>query len=90
VYNNHAFIVSEASGHGMQVFDLTELRSVVNPPVTFNETAHYAGFSNSHNIAINEDSGFAYAVGTNTCSGGLHMIDISNPLNPTSAGCYSW
>jgi choice-of-anchor B domain-containing protein len=89
VYNNHAFIVSEASGHGMQVFDLTELRSVVNPPITFNETAHYAGFSNSHNIAINEASGFAYAVGTNTCSGGLHMIDISNPLNPTSAGCYS-
>ena len=23
VYNNHAFVVSEADGHGMQVFDLT-------------------------------------------------------------------
>ena len=26
VFNNHAFIVSEASGHGMQVFDLRRLR----------------------------------------------------------------
>ena len=28
VYQDHAFIVSEASGHGMQVFDLTRLRNV--------------------------------------------------------------
>ena len=32
VYADHAFIVSEASGHGMQVFDLTQLRNVPNPP----------------------------------------------------------
>lgn len=89
VYNNYAFIVSEANAHGMQVFDLTELRSVVNPPVTFAETAHYSDFGSAHNVAINEDSGYAYAVGTFTCSGGLHMVDISNPLSPTFAGCYS-
>ena len=89
VYADHAFIVSEASMHGMQVFDLTELRSVVSPPVTFAETAHYAGFSNAHNIAINEDSGYAYAVGTNTCSGGLHIVDIATPTSPSMAGCFS-
>lgn len=89
VYADHAFIVSEASGHGMQVFDLTQLRSVVNPPVTFSTTAHYAGFTNAHNIAINSDSGFAYAVGTNTCGAGLHMVDISTPGAPVSAGCYA-
>ena len=89
VYSDHAFIVSEASGHGMQVFDLTELRNVVSPPVTFAEAAHYNAFSNAHNIAINEDSGFAYAVGTNTCSGGLHMVNIQNPTAPTNAGCVS-
>ncbi len=86
---DYAFIVSEASGHGMQVFDLTELRSVASPPVTFSATAHYSQFGNAHNIVVNEDSGFAYAVGTSTCSGGLHMIDISDPLNPTNAGCFS-
>ena len=89
VYLDHAFIVSEASDGGMQVFDLTRLRTVSSPPVTFSETAHYAGVSDAHNIAINEDSGFAYAVGTDTCDGGLHMINIQNPANPTSAGCFS-
>ena len=94
VYNNHAFIVSEAIGHGMQVFDLTQLDAVdrTNLPVTFSETAHYNGMSSAHNIAINEDSGFAYIVGVSgkkNCSGGLHMVDLSDPLNPSFAGCYS-
>lgn len=86
---NYAYIVSEASGHGIQIFDLTRLRNVTNPPVTFLEDGFYSQFSNAHNIAINEDSGYAYAVGTNTCSGGLHMVNLSNPTNPTFAGCYS-
>ena len=30
VYSDHAYIVSEASLHGLQVFDLTQLRSVTN------------------------------------------------------------
>ena len=89
VYSDHAFIVTEASLSGMQVFDLTRLRTVSSPPATFSETAHYAEFSDAHNIAINEDSGFAYVVGTNTCEGGLHMINIQNPTNPTMAGCFS-
>lgn len=89
VYNNYAFVVSEASGHGMQVFDLTQLRNVVSPPVTFTQTTYYSEFGNAHNIVINEDSGYAYAVGTNTCSGGLHMVNIQTPASPTNAGCFS-
>lgn len=89
VFSDHAFIVSEASGHGMQVFDLTQLRSVTSPPATFSNTAHYDDFGNAHNIVINEDTGFAYGVGTSDCSGGLHMVDIQDPLNPTFAGCFS-
>jgi choice-of-anchor B domain-containing protein len=89
VYADHAFVVSEAGGHGMQVFDLTQLRDVVSPPVTFAETAHYPGFGNAHNVAINEDTGFAYAIGSSTCSGGLHMVNIQDPDNPTNAGCFS-
>ena len=89
VYENHAFVVSEANGHGMQVFDLTRLRSVANPPETFSEDAHYDEFGSAHNIIINEDSGYAYAVGTSSYSGGPHFIDIQNPTNPIAAGGFS-
>ena len=90
VYQNHAFIVSEASGHGMQVFNLTELRNVSNPPAQFTATTHYGQFGNAHNIFINEDTGFAYAVGTSTCGpGGLHIIDISTPSLPSFSACVS-
>jgi choice-of-anchor B domain-containing protein len=90
VYANHAYVVADSAGdHGLQVFDLTELRDVPNPPVTFQETAHYAGFGSAHTLAIDVDTGFAYANGSDTCRGGLHMIDIRSPENPTFAGCYS-
>ncbi len=88
VYNNHAFIVSEASGHGMQVFDLTRLRNITSPQ-TFTSDAHYTGFGNCHNISINEATGFAYAIGTSTFSGGPHFINIQNPVTPIAAGGYS-
>jgi choice-of-anchor B domain-containing protein len=89
VYQNHAFIVSDGNGpHGMQVFDLTQLRNVTEPQ-TFAETAHFGGFRESHNIAINEDTGYAYAVGTNQANGGLYIVDIRNPLSPTFAGQFA-
>ena len=88
VHADHAFIVSAASGHGLQIFDLRQLAATTESPVTFASSAHYDGFGNAHNLAIDEDTGFAYAVGTNSCSGGLHMIDVDDPANPTFAGCY--
>ncbi len=94
VYKNHAFVVSEADGHGMQIFDLTQLRSVSSPQ-TFEETAHYDGFGNAHNIVIDEETGYAYAVGATeeqyeqVCFGGLLMLDISTPTSPEFAGCFA-
>ena len=88
-YNNYAFIVSEDTGHGMQVFDLTKLRNVASPPVIFSKDAYYDEFGSAHNIVINEDSGFAYAVGTDTYSQGPHFINIQDPLNPVAAGGYA-
>jgi choice-of-anchor B domain-containing protein len=94
VYRDHAFVVADGAGpHGMQVFDLTQLLSVRNPPATFPETAHYDKIASAHNIAINEESGFAYPIGNSgggeTCGGALHMIDIRNPKQPTFAGCFA-
>lgn len=89
VYANHAFIVADGAGaHGLQVFDLTRLRDVTAAQ-TFAADVLYSDFGHAHNIAINEATGFAYAVGTDTCGEGLHMIDVSTPLNPLFAGCHA-
>ena len=88
VYRDHAYIVADVSGHGMQVFDLTRLRGVTTPRA-WTADVHYSRFGNSHNIAINEQTGFAYAVGSNTCSGGPHMVNITSPKQPVYAGCVS-
>ncbi|MGY0236314.1 choice-of-anchor B family protein [Longispora urticae] len=89
VYANHAYVGADSiSTHGMQVFDLTRLRTVTTPQ-TFTADARYTGFGNSHTLAVNEETGFIYAVGTNTCSGGVHMVNVQNPKSPTNAGCVS-
>ncbi|GAB5399426.1 MAG: hypothetical protein Aureis2KO_10110 [Aureisphaera sp.] len=88
-YQNHVYVVSEDSGHGMQVFDLTRLRNVASPPEIFTPDNVYNDFGSAHNIAINEDTGYAYAIGTTTFGGGAHFIDISDPVNPLAAGGHS-
>lgn len=93
VYRNTMYVVSEQQSYGLQVFDLTRLRDVTDPPVFLSEDTRYTEFGNAHNLAINEDTGFAYIVGITSgtvCSeqGGLHIVDINDPLNPQYAGCY--
>lgn len=95
VYDNHAYIVSDAQPHGMQVFDLTQLRQYDDTPLIFEHDALYDKLSSAHNIVINEKTGFAYAAGVTqaeVCGSreetGLHMIDIRDPKNPEFAGCY--
>ncbi|MEX1178153.1 MAG: choice-of-anchor B family protein [Nitriliruptor sp.] len=97
VYDDHAFVVSEHAGHGMQVFDLTRLREgatlpiiggVVTPDVVYTGTEDTT-VSNSHNVWINDETGYAYLIGTNTCDGGLHMVDVNDPEAPEFAGCFS-
>ncbi|MFV1981769.1 MAG: choice-of-anchor B family protein, partial [Rhodothermia bacterium] len=92
-YKNYALIVADNVGvHGMQIFDLRQLRDVENPPVTFEPTVLYSEINSAHNVIVNEETGFAYIVGAsdggNTCGGALHMVDINDPLNPTFAGCF--
>jgi choice-of-anchor B domain-containing protein len=93
VYQNHAYIVADGAGeHGMQVFDLTRLRGLTEPQM-FEPDYLYDGIASSHNIVMNEETGYAYAVGVSgggeTCGGGLHMIDVRNPKAPEFAGCFT-
>tara|TARA_B110001450_G_scaffold30774_1_gene26840 strand:- start:1502 stop:2722 length:1221 start_codon:yes stop_codon:yes gene_type:complete len=92
VYKDHAFIVSEASNHGMQVFDLTRLRNVPNIPSEFFADTNFIEFGSAHNIIINETSGYAYIVGakgSNAFNGGPIFINIQDPKNPMSEGGFS-
>ena|GEM_PF-58250 len=92
-YKNYALIVSDGSGdhHGIQIFDLTKLRNV-STPRRWTEDAHFDAGS-IHDIAVNEASGYAYAVGTASggerCGGGSLMINMKNPLKPEFAGCFA-
>jgi len=96
-YEGYAYIVSEAISHGLQVFDMSQFSSRKNSfnnkagerIQTLSETNHVNTFGNAHNIFINEDSATAYVVGSNRCNGGLYMLDLSDPANPTEIGCHS-
>ncbi|MEA5445777.1 choice-of-anchor B family protein [Gammaproteobacteria bacterium AB-CW1] len=88
VFQDHAFIVSEEPDHGLQVFDLRQLRTLEDPPYVFEETAHLPDFGNAHNIELNRDSGRAYVVGATSDgrSGGPIVIDVSDPSAPERIG----
>jgi choice-of-anchor B domain-containing protein len=75
----------------MQIVDLRELPSSVpsGPPPVLEATAFYGEFGSAHNIAINEETGHAFVIGTTTCRGGLHMVDIRQPVEPVFLGCRS-
>lgn len=95
VVKKFAYIVSEAPGHGMQVFDLKRLRDV-DEPQEFTEDAWLGGFGQAHNIAANDDTGFVYVVGATqgvtACAGGNGgggsiMVKVKRPKHPEVVGC---
>ena len=93
VFRDHMFVVADGAGqHGMQIFDLAQLRGVTEAR-EWEPTALYEGVASVHNVGINEETGFAYLVGASgggeTCGGGSHMVDINDPLNPVFAGCFA-
>lgn len=68
-------------------FEQSQIRKI--PLLKPTTTYLGGGIFQAHNIAINEDSGYAYAVGGgNNCLNGLHMIDIRDPGYPKFAGCF--
>jgi len=93
VIGQYAYIVSDGAGaHGMQVFDLARLRAVDGAPVDFEPDTTYREVFSAHNVVADTMSNFLYVVGANsggqTCGGGLHIVDVNDPLSPTFAGCY--
>jgi choice-of-anchor B domain-containing protein len=83
VHGEYAYTITEetGSGQGLQIIDLSDLpnsATLVNTIDTW--------FERAHNIFI--DNGFAYVIGTEG-GGGMHILDLSNPVNPTRTAYYT-
>ncbi|KAJ7853999.1 hypothetical protein B0H13DRAFT_2081818 [Mycena leptocephala] len=99
VIGTHAYIGSEALGHGIQVFDLLKLldTSLLKSPKEFSIdkdlTSHYDGLpvGSSHNVVSHADKNLIVAVGANprlgVCGAGLIFVDVADPANPKTVGC---
>lgn len=92
VYQQYAYVVNEgnvlAGASGLQIVDLSNIDAGV---VTLVNTFSQSGLKRVHNIAINEESGYAYLIGaqSSTSNGGLFVVDLSDPVNPSFAGAWS-
>ena len=87
VYLQYAYVVLEAPG-GLQTIDLSNIDAGL---VTLADTFGASILTGVHNIAINEESGYAYLCGgVNAISdGGLYVVDLADPVNPAFAGAWS-
>ncbi len=83
VYGEYAYSVTEGSG-GIQVISLANIDA---GQVTLVNTINDVGTANSHNVVINEDSGFLYRSGGG--SEGLRMYSLANPASPQYVGSWS-
>jgi choice-of-anchor B domain-containing protein len=99
IIGNHAFVGVDGTTHGVQVLDLTRLRSYSGTTLNLTADTVFNGLTRQHTLAINSMGGVAqtspdgrryiYAAGSNLSSGGIRAIDVTNPLAPTSAGGFS-
>ncbi|KAJ7344031.1 hypothetical protein DFH08DRAFT_871643 [Mycena albidolilacea] len=98
VIGEHAYIGSEAFGHGIQVFDLKSLLdpSLLKSPKEFNIDTdltawYYDGLprGSSHNLVSHAEKNLIIAVGAKPRSdvSGLILIDVADPSNPKTVGC---
>jgi len=80
-WGEYAYIVSDQTNDGIQIVDLSQLPSTAT---LVNQTNAF--FNRAHNIFI--DNGYAYAIGTEN-GGGMHILDLTNPINPTQTAYYT-
>lgn len=80
VYQDYAYAVSEG-GDGIQIFDLQQIDQGT---VTYLGNIDDLGTAKTHNVAIDEVSGYLYRCGGEGL--GLRFYSLADPANPTLAG----
>ncbi len=89
-YQDHAYIVTEGTGAAIQVVDLSQIDlGIVTHVGTVTEDIPdgLLATTKSHNVAIDEDSGFLYRCGGG--NNGLRIYSLADPANPTYVGAWS-
>lgn len=81
VYGSHAYLVSEASGTGIQVVDMS---NIDNGQITLVRTIASPG--RSHNISLDTRSGFIYTAGSREGTGTTTCFSLADPANPVQVG----
>jgi choice-of-anchor B domain-containing protein len=79
VYGHHAYVVSEGGG-GIQIFDMSQIDDGI---VT---TLPSAASGATHNVVIDEVSGFLYRTGGSGGPAGLRIYDLADPTSPAFVG----
>ena len=81
-YGKYAYAVSEGGG-GIQVIDLADID---NGSINLVNSVSTGGNSQTHNVVLNEDSGFIYRVGGGS-NYGLRIYDLNqDPIDPPYVG----
>ena len=89
VVGNTMYVGIDGATAGMQIVDLTRVRAFSGPLLTLTADAIYTGVTRIHTLGVSPGTNFLYLTGTNVASGGLHVLDVTNPLAPTLAANWS-
>jgi choice-of-anchor B domain-containing protein len=81
VYSHYAYIVSEATGSGLQIVDLQYLPDSIH----FVRTFTFSGYNRTHTIS--QSGPYLYMNGGNYQEGGVFILDLTaNPEMPVKRG----
>jgi len=81
VYSHYAYIVSEATGSGLQIVDLQYLPDSVHLVNTYS----FSGYNRTHTIS--QSGPYLYLNGGSYQNGGVFILDLTtNPENPVKRG----
>jgi choice-of-anchor B domain-containing protein len=89
VFGQHAYLVTDDVGTGLQIVDLADIDA--NRVSLVNTTALQEGFTSAHNVSVNESSGHLYLARPNLNNGlGITAVDLNaDPVEPTIVGTWT-